>query len=664
VHVIAFARDATLMATAVDNRIVLWDRRDGMPRRVGEAGGHEGEIDHLAVAPDGMTMVSASDQDGTALIWNVADPANPQVLSKIGGAALSAMALSPDANTLAVANDSGGVTLWDISRRGTPRLLPVALDVGQVAADQNPADFLAFSPDGRFLAVASSDLWPRATATGDGRVEFWDLSDAASPRRLGAPLITRADPVRSVAFSPNGDLLAMGGGKVTFWDVRNAGDAKQIATDTPFQPHDNAVFAMAFSHDGRTLVTGGSDNTTKAWNIDDPANPRAAKIPLAKHRGMVYAVAFSPDGSLLVSGGADSEIMLTDMTRFGQPGLLARPLAAQRSGVSELAFVGASRVIVSSALDDGELLRWNLDNPAAPVPLTSLPNLARANWELAVSPDGRLLATAGDSDQVFLWDLTDDAAPVPLGSIDLDSVLVGSLDFSADGETLAVVNNGTVSLWSTRDPRSPKAVSPPAFAQDASWAGFIHGNDTLATFGDRGMEVWDVTTPDRPSLLTTATDVPGEFTKATDQQLAATHEQDHVVLWDLTDPRQPRRQGQTSSGSTVGPIALTPDGRTLATASSNTVQLWDLSDPERPQRLGQNTDDHPGRVEALSFSADGSILTIGNADGSVFVRDMTTLNTLRADPTPLACVITGGGLSPSDWAASIPEIVYRDTCPG
>jgi WD40 repeat protein len=66
--------------------------------------------------------------------------------------------------------------------------------------------------------------------------------------------------------------------------------------------HTSPVYSLAFTPDGTLLATGSIDATVKLWQVADfTANP----LTLAGHRAAIYDVRFSPDGARLISGSRD-----------------------------------------------------------------------------------------------------------------------------------------------------------------------------------------------------------------------------------------------------------------------------------------------------------------------------------------------------------------------
>jgi len=146
----------------------------------------------------------------------------------------------------------------------------------------SPIYYIAFNPNGRYLATES---W-------DGTTKIWDVSTGTCIQTL-----TGQRGIPGVAFSPDDKLLATGYSDHTakIWNV---------ATKTCIQTltgHTDNVHSVSFSPDGRYLATGSWDNTAKIWDVSTGTCIQT----LTGHTYRVYSVAFSPDGKLLATGSYD-----------------------------------------------------------------------------------------------------------------------------------------------------------------------------------------------------------------------------------------------------------------------------------------------------------------------------------------------------------------------
>ena len=145
---------------------------------------------------------------------------------------------------------------------------------------------IAYSPDGNLLAVGSS-------------IGVW-IYDVHTGSEL-ALLTGHTREVESIAFSPDGTILASGGAwgdeTVRLWEVATW-HLKATLTG-----HTSRITDLAFSPDSTTLASASGDKTVRLWDVQTGQH----KVTLIGHRRAVYSVAFSPDGRTLATGGGWEE---------------------------------------------------------------------------------------------------------------------------------------------------------------------------------------------------------------------------------------------------------------------------------------------------------------------------------------------------------------------
>jgi WD40 repeat protein/serine/threonine protein kinase len=371
VYAMAFSPDGTRLGLGGQEGLVtVWDLTSQQP--ILRLKGHTARVTRLRFAADGKSLVSSA-IDGTAKLWEFATLEESRSLVQPGRGPTPWLAFSPDGRWLAVAGRP--TQLWDARTEQPIRPFASAVRV-------------AFSPDSKTLALGD----------GDGRVHLCDVATSRVLHtwecRPGERIAFRK-MVGSLAFSPDGKRVVAGLGWAQWWEADHEQFVKvwDVATGQEVQtlPHKNTVPALAFSRDGTLLATASHEGLVRLWSGEPWQEVRTLKGSDA-----IDSVAIAPGGDLLATGGNDCTIRLWEPSS----GQLLRSLQGHSYTVFTLAFSPDGKTLASASWDRTIKL-WDV------VSGRELRTLAgHSGWihGLAYSPDGKMLASCDQSGGVRMWD--------------------------------------------------------------------------------------------------------------------------------------------------------------------------------------------------------------------------------------------------------------------
>jgi WD40 repeat protein/murein DD-endopeptidase MepM/ murein hydrolase activator NlpD len=227
-------------------------------------------------------------------------------------------------NTLAF-KGNGSIRLWNVTNGELAQTL-------RPPGDQRPGDqyaSVAFSPDGRLLAVSTFVIGPST-------VQLWDVHNGTLLHTF-----SEKDALRRLAFSPDGHFLAAAcdDGSVYVWNPETGDPIAQLK-------HPGIVVSVAFSPTKPDILAAGDyQQSVRVWNFRTSTRLR---VLYANPPSYGEAVAFSPDGQTLATGHASGALVLWDTTTWKMRRIV-RPGGDTRDGISSVAFSPDGQILASAS---------------------------------------------------------------------------------------------------------------------------------------------------------------------------------------------------------------------------------------------------------------------------------------------------------------------------
>lgn len=372
--------------------------------------------------------------------------------------------------------------------------------------------------------------------------------------------------------------------------------------------HELETLAAVYSPDGRILASSGESEAIRLW---DPASGDLIKT-LPGHPERVIGLAFSPDGKRLASSSTDGSVKIWDY----RAGRLVHDFTNHVGNwARQVAFSADSRWL-TAATYDGNVSVWDAASGAVVRSLSTQARIA----DVLFTPDGRFVVTASREDNsplIRFWDLTTGQPGLVLShSNALDAIAI-----SRDGRWLASAGHGSmVKLWKLPEGRLEHVLTTGLEGQNVNIVALSSDGAQVAAAGQRVATVWATKSGQRQYELRGHEDTVFCVGFSPDGRELATASADASIrLWNMRDGSLRRIIPRRPPHTPVSSLAFSADGRFEAMGTGDgRVRVWDAQDGGFQYELSG----HEGAVYALDFSTNGAWLFSGSADRTLRVWDM------------------------------------------
>jgi len=604
-----FLNDGWLLSTSDDQTVRLWDAHAGRELAVGW---HIAPVRDVAAVetPGGLRIVTAVRdlRGGAVLVWNWT-PADGARLDLRGefrehGAPVTAVALARDGRLVASGDIRGRVLLWNadqVSRAETRDALRRAV---------------------RLMKSGEASVESKEHPSHIGR-ELHELrrSPGLSLQGSGSQRPAHRDEITRLDFNPAGDSLLSSSADYTIkvWNVADGSLKKTLLG------HGAGVSSAAFVAEGNRVVSTGADRTARVWNVSNeelaPEFRADATTSFQAHFDEIWSATFDPSGKRILTAGRDHSARVVEFdaktSTFRNLGELVeedqRPAQAEAALVEGARWVAFSMAVRSDAKrlyiadTEGFIRVWDMERA---VEIASIPRTGR-NFALAISKDGRLLATGNEKSGIAasLWPLDADgrpaAAPVDLvGPVGILSAIAISPDRRLVFTGTVRQTSGLGTLWDAATgkelatiPRIRARINAAAFSPDGRELFIASDDGAIVQYNIARQDVVR-TLPSQGYVTDLSLSEDGARLLAVSMLDAATGAKSRLVQWTFADGAEPtslvmaeaefvKRNAPTAEDEILS-ARFMPGSKTAVSVHRShdrrvsQVRLWNLAEPSKP----------------------------------------------------------------------------------
>jgi WD40 repeat protein len=287
---------------------------------------------------------------------------------------------------------------------------------------------------------------------------IWDLAVEDLIQTYGE---LQSGHIRRVAYASNGAQALAGytDGHIALWNLQNGTIQHEMTGHAP-----GAVYDLAFAFNDTVAVSAGSDNLLRLWNLE---TGEQIGDPLAAHSESIWDIDVSADGTQALSASQDGDVILWDL----QTGQILRRYNNLNNGLRILTIEFSPDGRSAIASSNSYLFRFDLLTGAI---VQSYRGHSESIVGLAISPDGKLLASSDFRRAVFVRDLETGEI---LHSFFGHRSAIWGVAFSSDSQLVASASDdGDIVIWdlaqdsiSRRFSRSSGVIRSVLFSPDGDY---------------------------------------------------------------------------------------------------------------------------------------------------------------------------------------------------
>lgn len=490
--------------------------------------GHSAPVTSLAFSSDNTRVVSGS-EDKTARVWDLHDAKFPEIVRFTGHTgAVRAVAFNPDGTQVLSGADDNSLKLWT------------------VADGSEKVDFKGHA--GPVVGVAMISATQAVSASADKTIRVWNVAGGQAARST-----TQSAAIAVLAVSRDNTRLAVATAdkKVKIYQINNG---QLLHT---LEGHGAVVHSLAFSADNTRLVSADAADAF-VWRTND-----GRLLEIVSQEAPWSVAAYGPGADTLLLGDTTGGQQLREM-RF------STALGDMKQSVTSLAYRADGQAVFSSSAD-GTVRGFNLAdgrqlfaaNHGAPV------------HQLALHPNGQMLASAGEDKQVKLWNATNGAALAPTALSGFTGP-VQTVCFAAGGKRIVATSSGETPLslvFGLPDGKLEQVLSGREAAVEAMATIGDQQNRVVAATADGAATVWPLVSARRVNGHT------GPITSlatVSELQVISGSEDGTLRRWNLAADNA--QVAQLNHGAPITGVAVRPDGQRFASVSSNnTARIWNAA---------------------------------------------------------------------------------------